>query len=296
MNFEFYRLRLHLRAVDWVQFRPGGGGNTLRGAFGAALRQNVPRAEWARLFEPKTPAGQRAPSGLADWPRPFVFRAGNLDGIRIAPGDRFHFDLHLFDIRQPPLEPVRMAVAALAANGLGTGRGRAELERIDQLDLAGHGEPVEQAPAAPSVVDLDPAGPPVPRVRVRFVSPTELKSGDEVAERPEFPVLFGRLRDRLSTLRALYGRGPLAIDFRGMGERAEAVRLIDCDLAWEEVTRRSGRTGQVHPIGGFTGEAEYEGRLEEFLPWLEAARWVGVGRQTVWGKGDVRVLGWRGQG
>jgi hypothetical protein len=25
------------------------------------------------------------------------------------------------------------------------------------------------------------------------------------------------------------------------------------DLAWEQVKRKSGRTGQVHPIGGFTG-------------------------------------------
>jgi hypothetical protein len=46
----------------------------------------------------------------------------------------------------------------------------------------------------------------------------------------------------------------------------------------------------VHPLGGFTGSAEYEGDLAEFLPWLRAARWVGVGRQTVWGKGDVRVV------
>jgi CRISPR/Cas system endoribonuclease Cas6 (RAMP superfamily) len=63
-----------------------------------------------------------------------------------------------------------------------------------------------------------------------------------------------------------------------------------CDLTWEQVKRRSGRTGQVHSIGGFTGEADYEGELAEFLPWLRAARWVGVGRQTVWGKGDVRVV------
>jgi len=45
----------------------------------------------------------------------------------------------------------------------------------------------------------------------------------------------------------------------------------------------------VHSLGGFTGEAEYEGDLAEFLPWLRAARWVGVGRQTVWGKGELRV-------
>ena len=43
-------------------------------------------------------------------------------------------------------------------------------------------------------------------------------------------------------------------------------------------------------MGGFNGFAEYEGQLAEFLPWLRAARWVGVGRQTVWGKGDMRVV------
>ena len=54
--------------------------------------------------------------------------------------------------------------------------------------------------------------------------------------------------------------------------------------------RRSSRTGRVHPIGGFVGEAEYEGELGEFVPYLKAGKWVGVGRQTVWGKGDLRVI------
>jgi hypothetical protein len=103
-------------------------------------------------------------------------------------------------------------------------------------------------------------------------------------------VLFARLRDRISTLRALYGPGPLDIDFRALGERAAAVRLARADLRWERVVRRSGRTGQVHPLGGFMGEVEYQGDLAEFAAWLRAGRWVGVGRHTVWGKGDFRVL------
>jgi hypothetical protein len=122
------------------------------------------------------------------------------------------------------------------------------------------------------------------------VTPTELKAAGSMAERPEFAILFGRLRDRISTLRAFYGAGPLDIDFRAMGQRASGVRLKRADLKWERVERKSGRTGQVHSLGGFTGEAEYEGELAEFLPWLRAARWVCVGRQTVWGKGEVRVI------
>jgi hypothetical protein len=130
---------------------------------------------------------------------------------------------------------------------------------------------------------------PVSKVRIEFLTPTELKSKDQIADVPEFPILFGRIRDRLSTLSALYGRGPMAIDFAALGERAEAVRLAQCDIHPVSATRRSGRTGQTHPIGGFVGSAEYEGELAEFLPYLEAARWTGVGRQTVWGKGEIRV-------
>jgi len=110
-----------------------------------------------------------------------------------------------------------------------------------------------------------------------------------VAKRPEFGVLAARIRDRLSTLRECYDDGPLAIDFRGFGERAARVRMTRCETGRVEVARRSSRTGQVHPIGGFVGEAEYEGELAEFVPYLKAAKWVGVGRQTVWGKGAIEM-------
>jgi hypothetical protein len=121
---------------------------------------------------------------------------------------------------------------------------------------------------------------------VRFVTPTDLKN----APTPEFGVLFARLRDRLSTLRSLYGSGPLEVDFRAIGERAEKVKMTRCEVRTLEVDRRSGRTGQVHGIGGLVGVAEYEGELAEFLPYLRAGRWVGVGRHTVWGTGEIEVV------
>ena len=50
-------------------------------------------------------------------------------------------------------------------------------------------------------------------------------------------------------------------------------------LEWLEHERRSA------PL---TVEA-YRGDLAAFLPYLRAARWTGVGRQTVWGKGEIEV-------
>ena len=250
---------------------------------------------YARMFEPSALAG--GPSGLADWPRPFVFRATHLDGCTIQAGATFWFDLNLFDMRSPAIAYLVLSFAQLAHEGLGPSRGRAKLAEVWQVGEArepvaqiydGESFLMQQGPE-PMELNLAPMAERVERARVRFLTPTELKSGQQLAERPEFGVLAGRIRDRLSTLRECYDDGPLTIDFRGFGERAAQLRMTRCEIGRVEVARRSSRSGQVHPIGGFVGEAEYEGELAEFVPYLKAAKWVGVGRQTVWGKGMIEA-------
>jgi CRISPR-associated endoribonuclease Cas6 len=282
----------------------------VRGAFGSIFRKLVcipscrdaktcdvrASCPYARVFEPQAARGE-GPSGLADWPRPFVFRASHLDGSTVRQGEAFHFDVHIFDVRDPALAYFVMAFAQLAREGLGPGRASADMAAVDQLDLCGatvarvfDGERFEMRDlAAPIAVDTQEAPGRVDRVRVRFVTPTELKSEHEIAERPEFRILFRRLRDRISTLRTLYSAGPLEIDFRAMGERAAAVRLVKSELKRMDVDRLSSRSGRRHPLGGFVGEAEYSGELGEFVGYLQLGQWVGVGRQTVWGKGELVI-------
>jgi hypothetical protein len=261
LHFRLYPLRFTFLARAPVAFPPGAAANRLRGAFGSILHQ----LGHAPMFEPASAGG---PSGLADQPRPFVFRAAHLDWTTIASGDTFHFDFHWFDLRRPSLDTV---IAAFR-----------ELSREAQLvDVRGADAPLQLC--------LNPSGDSVNRITIRFETPTELKSGGQAVERPEFGVLAARVRDRISTLRALYDDGPLTINFREFGERAEHIRMTRCNIHHVETSRRSGRTGQIHPLGGFVGEAEYEGDLTEFVPYLRAAHWTGVGRQTAWGKGALLI-------
>ncbi len=257
----------------------------IRGACGVFLRKLAPPHIYSRIFEPGRSLGH-SPSGLADLPRPFVFRITHLDGTAVAPGDCFHLDLHSFELREPVVPYFEAALARWAETGMGPGSGRARLERVESLDLEG-----QVNAAGLCSISLEPSGPSIDRVLLRFVTATEFKTDGRVSENPNFGVLFARLRDRICTLRSLYGPGPVELDFRGMGERASAIRLVRSDVTWTRQSRTSSRTGQTHPLGGFTGEAEYEGFLREFMPWLHAARWVGVGRQTVWGKGEIHVVG-----
>ncbi len=309
MTLRLYSLRFTFTARDEIRFPAGKPGNVLRGALGTVFRDIVcvpdcPGARtcdhrrtcpYARVFEPSaTGAG---PSGLADWPRPFVFRAGHLDGTTAHAGRSFHFDLNLVHTSEPIISYFVLSFSRLAHDGLGAQRGRAVLTQVRQLDEHGHlGRTVFSieddrmlAPGPPLEFNLLPAAEPVSHIRVRFLAPTELKAAKKLAERPDFPVLFGRTRDRISMLRTLYQDGPLEIDFSGLGRLASAVAMRRCEVEWRSVVRRSSKTGQVHPIGGFIGEAEYEGRLEPFYPYLHLAQWTGVGRHTVWGKGAIAV-------
>ena len=281
-QFLFRRLRFSFQAEGRLHFAEMAA-NTLRGAFGYALRAAAPE-EFEAIFAPG--AAGHHPSGLADVPRPFVFRSAHLDGATVEPGQHFHFDVNVFETRRPLDGIFTAAFEWMGERGIGAGSARVQLRAVQYLDLAG--QPVEDL-ARPLVLPLEPDPQPVEAVTVEFLTPTELKSGGHLASDPLFPTLFARVRDRVATLGSLYGGAPMDIDFRAMGERAMAVRMTASAIRVLEVTRRSSHTGQRHPIGGFAGWAAYEGPLAEFLPWLRAASYTGVGRQTTWGKGEIRL-------
>jgi hypothetical protein len=306
LTFELFAFRLSFRVLEPLYFPPGKAGNVIRGALGQTFNKFVcqtscPGAKtcdqrftcaYARLFEPT--ARTEGPSGLADWPRPFVIRAAHLDGGRFRPQQTFHFDFFVFELQDPALAYFAFSFSQLLREGLGPGRAATELIAIHELDefrqaraqiFDGH-TLLQQHPIT---LSLEADARPVDRAKVRFLTPTELKGAGQILREPDFGVLFGRIRDRIHTLRQIYGRGPLPLDFSAMGERARRVKLVRNNIRWETHERRSGKTGQTHPLAGFVGSAEYEGDLGEFLPYIRASSWTGVGRQTTWGKGHIEV-------
>lgn len=309
MYFRFYPLRFEFRARESLLFPPGKATNILRGALGVIFRRIAcfphcretrtckirESCPYAQVFEPIAHGG--GPSGLGDWPRPFVFRARHLDDRTVQPGESFCFDLYAFSLDHDVFAYFILAFAELAREGLGPRRGKAELRQVRRLSLGDlpeqvvyeHSTQLIAEALEPVSIDLTQSVSAPHRIRVAFLSPMELKHEHKIANRPEFPILFGRIRDRISTLRKLYGEGPLDIDFQGSNARAASVIMTHCQIRRQESTRWSTRSGQAHSIGGFVGTAEYEGELAEFLPYLEAARWVGVGRQVVWGKGEISI-------
>jgi CRISPR/Cas system endoribonuclease Cas6 (RAMP superfamily) len=267
-TFDLFALRFHCSAPEPVHFPPGKTANLFRGQFGKILHRHNP-AMYARFFAPVRETG--VPSGLQDPPRPFVLRVRHLEGATLK---SFHIGLNVFETNESDLVHIGQAIDDLARQSL-----RAELCAVEGRDL------LRLPLAAVARAPRRAASTFVATCRVTFLSPTELKN----QKTPEFGPLFKRIRDRISTLRSLYGPGPLEVDFKAMGQRAAAIRLTHCELSPVTAERLSHSTGQRHKLSGFIGFAEYEGDLTEFIPYLEIAAYIGVGRQTVWGKGEIRV-------
>jgi hypothetical protein len=253
--FELYPLRFRSASLLGRRWTA----NVLRGAFGSVLKR-LDADAYARFFTPTARSlpslaePHNSPSGFGDLPRPFVFRLREAEiGINL-------FLPSAVDLVCRVMGELDLALVA-----------QPESLRLSLISPDGAPDGIGAAHRA--------------RLRVRFLTSTELKGTDA----PEFGPLMARIRDRISTLRALYGAGPLDLDFRAFGERANRVRMTQCELQTVSEERLSKGTGQQHSIGGFTGFAEYEGPVAEFVPYLEAARWTGVGRQTVWGKGEIGV-------
>ncbi|MEQ1885023.1 MAG: CRISPR system precrRNA processing endoribonuclease RAMP protein Cas6 [Bryobacteraceae bacterium] len=243
-TFVLYPLRFQQRELH----KSAWTANTLRGAFGAALRRLQPDA-YARYFAPQLSEG---PSGLATPPRPFVFRVRENE-----------VGLNLFAVNEEALSAFSKGMGELG---------------FDLMEAA-----------APLCLSLEPPARSVTKLRVRFLSPTEIDRGADDVEQVEFSAVARRLRDRISTLRALYGTGPLDVDFAAFGAASDSIRTVHSELKHERAERLSKATGQRHPLSGFTGFAEYEGDITMFVPYLDAACYTGVGRQTVWGKGEISV-------
>src|SRR5690349_8844342 len=125
LTFDLYAWRFTFVARESLHFPSGKSGNILRGAFGTIFRKMDSGGAYTRIFEPGSTG--EGPSGVSDWPRPFVFRSSHLDGRTITDGQPFYFDLHVFELRDNVLPYFVETFAQLAHEGLGPQRGRADL-------------------------------------------------------------------------------------------------------------------------------------------------------------------------
>jgi len=306
VTFRYFPLCFRFVALTPVSFGSGLPGNAIRSALGSSLRQAgcVPDCDdsgacrhgndcpYLYLFQPNVESG---PSGLRHRPRPFVIRARQLEHCSIARGDKFEFQINVFELRRPVIDWVVRAFCRWEEHEQGPARSTVHLDAVELQPCFGppqllfaDGVLLRPTPE-PVSLSLERESPQdAKRLHVEFLSPTELKENGIVVEVPRFATLMRRIWERINTLSSVYGDGVLPINWSSLIERAASVRNVSSRGVHVPVKRTSRKVGR-HPLGGFVGELVYEGEVSQFVPWLRIAEITGVGRQTVWGKGEIRV-------
>lgn len=300
MQLTITALQFQLQTAQPLAVPQAKYANVVRGALGVQFRAMscVPdcvepsrcpasrKCQYAAYFEADMES-QHTPGGMATPPRPFVLR------VRPTRGG-LCLGIHLFGPPAALVPAFTEAALRLCSTGLGPGRVPASITQTDYLDSDGIPHPLNLRSGLlppPVLVPLLPDSAAPRRIRVHFLTPTELKHGGGLARNAEFPALFARVRDRVLFYATRLGphpsaeHGPLA---RSLAEHAAAIQPLAASLRTVQTERQSTRTGQRHQIGGFLGHAEYAGDFRYLWPWLLAAQWTGVGRQTAWGKGHIR--------
>lgn len=312
MNLVIHHLKFTLQAVTLVHLGPHAGAQ-LRGALWAALREfacSAPTAtsdpEHSRvcpmccLMALETAQAARG----ATPPRPFAVRpplAARPEDDRVFyPGDQFTVEINLFGAVADVFPYICQAFDRMGTLGVGYGRGRFSLERIqavnpltgEELELL-YGRQLITTPGAPVTPDLitdSAAALSADRLTLRFITPVQLTQNGQRLDVPAFPALIGRLLERCQALETHYTANPTPQSawrkrYRELTQRAESIRLVDDRTHWVNLRSNSRRTRQSTSISGFAGEASYLGDLMPFREWLLWGQSLHVGKNAVKGNG-----------
>lgn len=264
---------------------------TLRSALLEDYRRDVcPRERWnldcgrcelvdgcsyGRIFALR-PADVGVLRGLRALPRPYLFRPDRERRDRVS--------ISLVGSAAGLLPGLADTMRRLGRRGLAADEPPFRIVGIERLHPDGW-KPCEATAAEPIAVDSCISGPSPRRAEVRFLTPTRILQDGRAVRAPRPGPVLRRLRDRLSALSAAWCGGPLSLEFKALGDRAEEVRLLHDGTRWVRTARRSAGNRNVYPLSGFTGTAVWSGLDEPLWALLAAGQQLGVGKGCPFGNG-----------
>ncbi|MDP2359540.1 MAG: CRISPR system precrRNA processing endoribonuclease RAMP protein Cas6 [bacterium] len=304
------RVRLRFRTAGQL---PPFKASTVRGALGHALKGLVceqrgrptcegcplePACSYPWLFEGRSPR-----------PNPWYQQSNASPPLRVQvpdealgqvrPGDGLDFRLTVFG---DGIAYTGLLLRAIDEVGQKFGLGR------DHLRGAGHfhrlqvvdedtGEPITDGYKLPERVQARPLRErlrrlePTPWRRLLLTTPLQMKLGGRLWTDPgQIPPLKDWIESIQRRLYLLCWHLVPGFALAPPAAVPPAGRLLASDLRWQELNRYSHRDEQLKPLSGMTGWILYHVDGTALDELLAAAEWLGVGRQTVMGLGEVQIL------
>lgn len=312
-HFTFAHYRFQLLPEEPLAMPPFNKGTTIRGGFGAAFRRLVCidlRLECAqcelryscpytKVFKPFVPPDAERLRKNHDIPRPFVVKPPLETKTRYHVGEPLVFDFVVVGEAMQYLPYFIVVFREVGHGGFGLNRARCLLSSVEALTADGSvmsvydgQEGVVRPPQDPltwrNLVSRTVAFGNASTLTIRFLTPTMLKTEGEVVTVPPFHVLVKRLRDRMNALSYFYCGQALDLDFKALGQRAEAIKGVAARSQWIHRSRQT-RRGEQQNLSGFVGAVSYHGDLAPFLLLLVLGEYLHVGKNAPFGNGWYQI-------
>lgn len=304
-DFSFCRLDFRFIALEPISL-PDFQGATFRGAFGYAFHDTVccthisdcglcsvkDSCIYRYVFETAPPADAVMMRLYPTVPHPFVFSVPDDARRELAPGDSFSLGVTLVGKAVAYLPHFVYAFIRSGQNGLGSRRGRFELEAVVGCAPGGEEEVYASGRfgAQPPVTrgsDLfdDGSGP----VRLTFKTPLRVKFESRYTTAPDFHVLMRALLRRVSALQYFHCGKALELDYRGVIEAGRDVRTLTAEVRWKDWGRYSTRQKTRIRLGGLVGSVTYDEKAADFLPLLRLGEALHLGKAATFGMGQYAI-------
>jgi len=306
------RFRFIIKFTDQA-YLPPYKGSTLRGAFGTALKQIVcalkrqechhcvlgSRCVYTMFFENKRASHNKSEKGPS-LPHPFMIEPPLESKTCFGPEEELSFHLILFG---PALKYLPYCIYAFhqmgqigvgkRINGKRAGFVLKEVSFYQSSSVASIYSQEDQILKGGDffqnlTLDDKPCSD-LNYLTIYLKTPLRVKYGNQLRDELPFHILIRAALRRISTLFTHYGDGEPDLDYKGLVERAKAVKVIDSDLRWLDWHRYSNRQETKMSLGGIVGWVRYEGNLGEFWPFLHLGEKLHLGKQTTFGLGQIQM-------
>jgi hypothetical protein len=323
MRLRYNLFRIRIRAEEEIHL-PLYKGSTFRGAFGVAFKRVVcalrradcgdcllnSRCVYAYVFESKPEENLHVFGRVASIPRPYVIEPPLDETRSYQTGEPIEFNLLLIGRAIEYLPYFVYAFDEFGKQGIGRGRGRFTLERINagkgersvtiysgKEGKLNHTEPelIDLEAPIKRVLECEGISGEESRITLRFETPARIKYQRRLTKDMPFHVLMRQVLRRLFLLWYFHSKAEDEVTDVGDYHKriiklAEPVSIARKALYWHDWERYSNRQGSRMRLGGFLGDITYSGYLEIFIPFLRACEILHVGKGTTFGLGKYRII------
>ena len=285
----------------------------MRGGFGNIFKKTVcmnsawecdkcllqEKCVYSYIFETPLPQNllEKSKFKLKRPPHPYVLEPPNTSKIEYNHNDELAFNLILIGRGIEYLPYFVFIFEELGKKGIGKGRGKYELLRVDNEEggriyefgklsdnfkIKSFQDIINEYNFAESKN--------YQQVKINFLTPVRVVLRGELTIKFDFKLFVTSLFRRISWLSIIHCNKELEFNYKGFISYANDIKTKEINIKWYDWERYSSKQDTRMKLGGFVGNITFEGDLKEFLPFIKLGEYIHIGKQTSFGLGKYEIV------